>query len=294
MTLDQVRTWAPDTVVVGVADTSGTLATYGDTGRLLRFASVTKPLTAYAVLLGAQDGMLHLDEPVDVDGAAATVTVRHLLSHASGLPPAPGGPTTGPARRRIYSDWGYALLGDLVAQRGGQPFAQHLDVEVLQPLGMDATRLVGPPGSGAEGTVADLLRFAGELLDPQLLDPSLLREATEVAFPGLAGVLPGFGRQTPNDWGLGFELKGSKQPHWTGDLLSASTFGHFGRAGSFLWVDPERSLAGVELADRDFGPWAAEVWPGFNDDVVRTFSSGRAARAPRRPSSGHGASAAAS
>lgn len=278
MLFDQVRTWAPDTVVVGVAGETGILATHGDVDLRLPFASVTKPLTGYAVLLAAQDGVLHLDEPVDVDDVSG-VTVRHLLAHASGLPPAAGGPVMAPERRRVYSDWGYALLGELVERRVGRPFARHLDAEVLQPLGMTATRLVGAPGSGAEGTVHDLLRFADELLDPHLLAPGLLREATEVAFPGLSGVLPGFGRQTPNDWGLGFELKGTKRPHWTGDLLSPSTFGHFGRSGSFLWVDPERSLACVELADRDFGPWAAEVWPGFNDHVVRSLGAGRRSRA---------------
>jgi len=287
---DQVRTWAPDTVVVGVADATGILATHGDVDLRLPFASVTKPLTGYAVLLAARDGVLHLDEPVD-DVAGATV--RHLLAHASGLPPVAGGPVMAPERRRIYSDWGYALLGDLVARRVGRQFAQHLDVEVLQPLGMTATRLVGPPGSGAQGTVRDLLRFAGELLDPRLLAPDLLREATRVAFPGLVGVLPGFGRQSPNDWGLAFELKGTKRPHWTGELLSPSTFGHFGRSGSFLWVDPERSLACVELADRDFGPWAAEVWPGFNDEVVRSFAARRTSRA-RRPSADDQPTAAAS
>jgi CubicO group peptidase (beta-lactamase class C family) len=95
--------------------------------------------------------------------------------------------------------------------------------------------------------VTDLLAFARELLDPQLLDPALLTEATRVAFPGLDGVLPGFGRQSPNDWGLGFELRGTKAPHWTGCELPPTTFGHFGQSGSFLWVDadPRHRLCGA-------------------------------------------------
>lgn len=269
---EQVRAWAPSSVAIGVASRGGALATYGDIDQRLPFASVTKPLTAYAVLLAAQDGLLHLDEPAGPADASPDLTVRHLLAHASGLPPAPEGPAVPPGQRRIYSDHGFAVLGALLTQRAGTDLATHLDVEVLAPLGMAATRLEGPAGSGAVGTVRDLLRFAGELLDPKLLDPARLRAATEVAFPGLAGVLPGFGRQTPNDWGLGFELKGTKRPHWTGELLSPRTFGHFGRAGSFLWVDPVRELACVELSDLAFGPWAAEVWPGFSDDVVRAFS----------------------
>lgn len=279
--LEQVRAWAPATVIVGVASRDGVVDTFGDVDRRLPFASVTKLLTAYAVLVGAQSGLLHLDEPLDIEGSPGGVTVRHLLSHAGGLPPAAGGPTMPPGHRRVYSDYGYHLLGELLARRSGRDLAAHLDVEVLAPLSMTATRLEGPAGSGAVGTVRDLLRFTGELLCPELLDPARLRSATGVAFPGLAGVLPGFGRQTPNDWGLGFELKGNKRPHWTGELLPSQTFGHFGRSGSFLWVDPTRQLACVELADLDFGPWAAEAWPGFCDDVVRAFA--RDARQPSRP-----------
>jgi CubicO group peptidase (beta-lactamase class C family) len=266
--LGRIDDWPPERVAVGVTAAHDTLATHGPADELLPLASVTKPLAAYAVLLAVQDGALHLDEPLGHGEVAPDATVRHLLAHASGLPPDPGGPIVVPGRKRIYSNWGFDLLGELVAERVGRPFAQHLALEVLEPLGMQATRLEGSPAYAGHGTVTDLLAFARELLDPQLLDLSLLAEATAVAFPGLDGVLPGFGRQSPNDWGLGFELKADKQPHWTGATLAPETFGHFGRSGSFLWVDPTRQLACVELADRSFGPWAAEAWPGFSDAVV--------------------------
>jgi hypothetical protein len=48
------------------------------------------------------------------------------------------------------------------------------------------------------------------------------------------GVVPGFGRQSRSDWGLGFEIRDRKAPHWTGQRNSPPTFGHFGRSGSFL------------------------------------------------------------
>jgi CubicO group peptidase (beta-lactamase class C family) len=266
--LAQVDDWPPEVVAVGVTDAGGTLATHGPVDALLPLASVTKPLAAYAVLLAVQDRALHLDEPLGHGEVAPDATVRHLLAHASGLPPDPGGPIGVPGRKRIYSNWGFDLLGELVAERVGLPFAEHLALEVLEPLDMHATRLEGSPAYAGQGTVTDLLSFARELLDPQLLDRALLAEVTSVAFPGLDGVLPGFGRQAPNDWGLGFELKGDKAPHWTGATLAPATFGHFGRSGSFLWVDPTRRLACVELADRAFGPWATQVWPGFSDAVV--------------------------
>jgi CubicO group peptidase (beta-lactamase class C family) len=117
-------------------------------------------------------------------------------------------------------------------------------------------------------TIGALERFAGELLAPTLLAPETLAAAVTVQFPGLSGVLPGFGRQDPLDWGLGFELRDGKQPHWTGRRNSPATFGHFGGAGTFLWVDPALAAACVVLTDRDFAPWAAAAWPPFSDAVI--------------------------
>ena len=72
----------------------------------------------------------------------------------------------------------------------------------------------------------------------------------------------------PNDWGLGFELRNAKAPHWTGGRNSPRTFGHFGGSGAFLWVDPESDTALACLTDLDFGPWALAAWPRLSDDVL--------------------------
>jgi CubicO group peptidase (beta-lactamase class C family) len=101
-----------------------------------------------------------------------------------------------------------------------------------------------------------------------LLAQETLAEATSVQFAGLVGVLPGFGRQEPNDWGLGFELRDGKSPHWTGTRNSRRTFGHFGRSGTFLWVDPDVGVALACLTDRDFGAWAVTAWPELSDAVL--------------------------
>ncbi|HYZ67280.1 MAG TPA: serine hydrolase, partial [Mycobacterium sp.] len=97
--------------------------------------------------------------------------------------------------------------------------------------------------------------------------------ATEVQFPGLSGVLPGFGSQRPNDWGLGFEIRNNKSPHWTGSSNSTRTYGHFGQSGTFLWVDPDADLALVVLTDRNFGEWAYPCWPALSDEVLREFGA---------------------
>jgi CubicO group peptidase (beta-lactamase class C family) len=81
-------------------------------------------------------------------------------------------------------------------------------------------------------------------------------------------VLPGVGSFDPLDWGLGFEIRDAKRPHWTGSRNSAATFGHFGGPGTFIWVDPAIDRALVCLTDREFGPWALESWPAFSDAVI--------------------------
>jgi CubicO group peptidase (beta-lactamase class C family) len=159
-------------------------------------------------------------------------------------------------------------LGGLIAERAEMSFGGYLRAAVLQPLEMSGTRLDGRPSAGLRGPLDDLLLFAAELLEPRLVADETLAEATTVAFPGLVGVIPDLGRFEPNDWGLGFELKDAKSPHWTGTRNSERTFGHFGGSGSFLWVDPAVGAACASLADLQFGDWAKDAWPRLSDSVV--------------------------
>ena len=175
-------------------------------------ASVTKLLTATAVLVAVQEEIVELDEPAGPPGS----TVRLLLCHASGLPFEGSEPIAAPGRGASTGTPPTRCSATLVAERAGVPFADYVREGVLEPLGMGATTVTGSPAHGARSTLDDLLRFAGELLDPgRVLAPELLAEATTPQLPDLDGVLPGFGRQRPNPWGLGFELKGTKAPHWT-------------------------------------------------------------------------------
>jgi CubicO group peptidase (beta-lactamase class C family) len=261
--LRQIEGWGARTVAAGVARPAGVVATHGSAGHVFRWASVTKPVTALATLVAVEEGVVDLDEPAGPPGS----TLRHLLSHASGLAPDDGRPLAGPGRRRIYSNAGFEAAASLVAERAEMPFAEYLSAAVLEPLGL-AAELVSSPAWGMRGTIGDALAVGRELLAPTLLAPETLAEATEVQFPGLVGVLPSFGRHEPNDWGLGFELRDGKRPHWTGGRNSPRTFGHFGAAGTFLWVDPDAGLACAALSDREFGDWAREAWPGLSDAVL--------------------------
>lgn len=261
--LEQIQDWPVRHAAAGVVTRAGAVA-QGDAERVFPLASVTKPLVAYAVLVAVEEGALELDQPAGPPGA----TVRHLLAHTSGLAFATTDVMAEPGTRRIYSSVGFEVLADFLAEETGIAFDDYLRGAVFEPLGMKASVLTGSAGHACRSTVADLLRFAAELLEPTLISAQAHAEAVSVQFPGLNGVLPGYGSQRPNDWGLGFEIRDGKSPHWTGGANSPRTYGHFGQSGTFLWVDPGISVACVALADENFGDWAREVWPVLSDAVV--------------------------
>lgn len=239
------------------------LARHGDQDRAFPLASVTKPLTALAVLVAVEEGSVDLDQPAGPTGS----TLRHLLAHASGLG-IDGGVLSPPGRRRIYSNAGIEAAAATVEVATEMPFATYLSEAVLEPLAMVATTLDGSPAHGATSTAGDLGRLAVELLAPRLIDPATHRTATSVVFPGLKGLVPGFGRQDPNDWGLGVEIRSSKHPHWTAPGNDPGTFGHFGRSGCFFWVDPVAGLALAVTTDEPFESWAVEAWPRLGQAVL--------------------------
>ncbi|OBF61378.1 serine hydrolase [Mycobacterium sp. 852002-51971_SCH5477799-a] len=269
--LDALDDWPVGAAAAAVVGPGGVLASHGDTDRVFELASVTKPLAARAVQVAIEEGAVDLDTAAGPPGA----TIRHLLAHTSGLSMHSDRLLAAPGARRIYSNQGFTVLGQTVEQQTGIEFGHYLTEAVCEPLGMTATHLDGgavAAGFGARSTVADLAAFAGDLLRPVTVSGPLHAEATTVQFPGLDGVLPGYGVQRPNDWGLGFELRDKKSPHWTGAQNSAETYGHFGQAGGFIWADPEKDLALVVLTNRDFGEWALRPWPAVSDAVIADYS----------------------
>lgn len=259
--------WPVTTAAVAVS----TGETFGPLDRPLRWASVTKVLAAVATWVAVEEGTVALDDAAGPTGS----TVRHLLAHASGLAFDTDAVIARPGARRIYSNTGIEVLADHVARRAGIPFLTYIDEGVLQPLGMSSTRLDGSPAHAAVGPVVDLMALGQELLQPTLVAAETWREATAVQFPGIGGVLPGFGGMAVNDWGLGVELHDGKAPHWMPPSASPRAFGHFGGAGGFLWVDPDAGVACACLTDRDFGPWAAEAWPALGEAILSRRRSAR-------------------
>ena len=266
--IEQAGKWPVSVAAAAAVGPGGVLAATGPVNRQFPLASVTKPLAVLSALVAVEEGALELTDIADED-LVPGATVRHLMSHASGLAPDELRRMFPLASRRVYSHVGIELLGDLVARAVDMPFGTYVHESLVRPLGLRDTRLAGSPARDGVASVEDLAHVVSELLAPSgWLHAATLSQAASVQYPGIRGVLPGYGSQNPNDWGLGFEIRSGKQPHWTGTHNSPSTYGHFGLSGSMFWVDPERRIGLVALADRSFGDWAKTAWPTLSDAVL--------------------------
>jgi len=265
--LDLTAAWPVDHVSAAVVHAGQVVDTVGDTTRPFRLASVTKPLVAWSILVAVEEGTLTLDDPAGQPGC----TIRHLLSHAGGYAFDGATPIGPPERTRVYSNTGIEVAARALVESSGIPMGDYLAEAVLEPLGMDHTALHGSPAHGVTGCVADLARFVAEIRQPTVVSVATRDLAFTSTFPELSGIVPGVGRFAPCPWGLGFEVRGNKSPHWTATNNSSRTVGHFGGAGTMLWFDPVADVGLVALTDRPFGTWALESWPVLGDAVLAEF-----------------------
>ena len=316
---------------------------------LFPLASVTKPITAAAVMTLVDDGMLSLDEPVgrlvpefrsgpgasgegvdpELERMRPWIGARQLLCHVSGLPEDLGPResrylervdidgvidqmcrlplVSAPGSDLRYSNAGYGVLARLVERVGGEPIWERARERVFSPLGIEeiladpAAEMLGRvahlsdtnhegtevetynspywrslalPWGGLFGTPRDAARFAAAFLPsgPRLLSQAttgLMTTDQTMGAPG--GVESAKVRWDPGRWGLGWEVKGEKRRHWTGELTSPRTFCHFGHAGTLLWGDPESDLALAVFANRTVSHmWAFILsrWARLSNAVV--------------------------
>ncbi|MFE7750773.1 serine hydrolase domain-containing protein [Streptomyces sp. NPDC057428] len=271
----------------------------GDTQ--FRIGSITKTFTAVLVMRLRDEGVLELDDPLEkhLPGTeAGHVTVFQLLGHSAGLgaeTPAPWWERTpGDTRPGLadvlgekplmhpaghghhYSNPGYTLLGSLVEKLRGEPWADVLRREVLEPLGMDRTSpearsphaggwavhpwadvmlpepaedlgLMAPAGQ-LWSTTTDLLRFASLMVhgDDRVLSASSVEEMRAPAAPSEAG-----------DWAAtyGLGLQAVRRSERT--LL-----GHSGSLPGFvaaLWFSVEDDVAAVVLSNATSGPLTGSI-----------------------------------
>jgi len=185
-----------------------------------------------------------------------------------------------------YSNAGYGVLARLMEQISGQRFWQTAENRVLEPLGIrdivadpagvvlervahlaDTShpdtdiesynsaywRGLALPWGGLFGTPRDAVRFAAAFLPSGarvVSEAATLLMTTDQTMGVSGGVESAKVHWSPGAWGLGWEVKGEKRRHWTGDYTSNRTFCHFGHAGTLLWGDPERDIALAVFANR--------------------------------------------
>jgi beta-lactamase class C len=212
-----------------------------------------------------------------------------------------------PGAELLYSNAGFAVLARLVERLTGNEFwsearwrvldSLRMNDTIARPLGSDAARLawvadashagsdvesynsdywrdLALPWGGLYGSPRDIARFAGAFLPggPRLLSPASVDLMTSDQALGVSG-----GVQSmkvvwdPAYWGLGWEVKGGKRRHWTGDLTSPRTFCHFGAAGTLVWADPVRNVALAVFGNRTtihLWPFAPARWARLSNSLI--------------------------
>jgi CubicO group peptidase (beta-lactamase class C family) len=290
----------------GVADTASRAPVTQDT--VFRIGSVTKTMTAVAVMQLWEQGLVDLDAPVTeylrsfrlmpLRPDLPPVTLRHLLTHTAGLgywrrwsdllrPGVGSGDTTrsvqpmadyyrrglpvevAPGTKWMYSNHGFATLGQIVEDVTGEPFARYLHAHVLTPLGMERSDLVRservtlghatgyvvrgrglvpaaerevatPAGGALRSTPQDMARYATALLHSGANEhgTALKPETLELMFQAHHQPDP----RVPG-YGLSFEL-GEEDGH--------RTVGHGGVLSGFLTqmtLAPDDGVGVVVLAN---------------------------------------------
>lgn len=268
--LHLVTDWPVDHVAAAIVSEAGAVHV-GELDRPYALASLSKPLSAWAIMVAVEEGVIDLDAPLRHVEAPDGATMRHLLSHAAGFGFDGDEPIAAIERARIYSNTGIERAADELAAAARMTFVDYLTEAVLAPLGMITTVVNGSPAFGFTSTLADMIAFVTEARRPTLLARATVDDIIRPQFPGLGGIVPGVGRFDRCPWGLGVELHGDKSPHWMGRANSPATFGHFGGAGTMMWVDPLADVGVVALTDRRFEQWrddALRLWPTFADAVL--------------------------
>lgn len=171
-------------------------------------ASVSKQFTAMAVMMLAERGRLRYDDPItrylpQLGDLGASITIRHLLTHTSGIPDVgdlgidhPNLKESEvvkvvveqhmkfatPGEEYRYSNTGYILLGMMIEKVAEMSLGDFLARNVFDPLGMTHTQLASKPGytkgdGGIFSTVDDLLKWDQALYTERLVKQTTLNEA---------------------------------------------------------------------------------------------------------------------
>ena len=157
---------------------------------IVPLASLTKSITAIAVIQLAEKGLLKLDDQVRYHGLRISkknlgqITVRHLLQHTSGIPYNHRSPSYSPGNHFQYSSGNYEHLYTLIQKVSGLSYKEYVQRYILNPLEMYDTKMrpYVNGGAGISSSVRDLSKLAIMLLNGgnyksrRLLFPRSIRE----------------------------------------------------------------------------------------------------------------------
>ncbi len=240
-------------------------------------ASLTKvAATTAAVMALVDDGKLRLDAPVrrylpDFTGKwKGEVTVRHLLTHTSGLPAGEWlyGSTrspesalrqairaplrTRPGERMVYSDLGFILLGALVEKVAEEPLDAYLARRVYTPLGMSSTLYLPPR------TLVPFTAPTAQRSERGYGPRGVVHDANAFRLGGVAGHAGLF--STASDLAVFAQTLLNGGSYGTQRVYSPETVQRFTtirtRVGNRAWgwdVPAQRSSAGSYFSPRSFG-----------------------------------------
>lgn len=266
---------ASQTDLVAIIDPDGQLHVIGNGNGRYQFASVTKLITTNVIAEIVADGFVSFEEEVeDIYFSKGKVTLQDLLSHSSGIRPEYES-CVPPRSKRVYTTEAFDIAEKHIIKKLGNGFENETIASIFSDglkdeLGCSIT-IEGSCGSGASGTADDLILLLREIREPKFISVEMQRFLTTPYFPELDGVLPGWGHFERNIWGVGYEIKGDKYPHWMGSKASKNSFGHFGLSGAFVMHDPENKISIASLSNENFGPWAKIAWPEMCDQIYSEY-----------------------
>lgn len=234
------------------------------------------------------------DDPAELELWAREASFAEIAASCSALPL-----VEQPGTRVTYSNAAYWVAGAALSTIVGAAFPDALREWVIEPAGLRNTfinppaevypriarrygrtkivnapygRRLGSPAGGLFASVRDLARFAGSFNRATgLISPGALSVMTSDQTGGLAGGIDGLMTWPRCAWGIGWEVRCDKRPHWTGGLTSPRTVCHIGQGGGLVWFDPDSGLSVAILANRDLSTgWATDParWARLNDAIV--------------------------
>lgn len=285
-------------------------------------ASITKPVVYMGALMLVERGLLNLSDPVIryIPEFAAhhkeATLVQHLFTHTSGLPDmlprdqelraqhAPLAtfiagaiqdtvPLFPPGTSFSYQSMGTLVVAEIIQRITGQTIHDYLNRQILQPLGLQSTRLgsagldesrivrvqtpswhretfgwnskywreLGAPWGTMFSTPEDLAVICqmvlggGECGGTRILSPNTVKLMTTNRLDDFPELPEPIRRTAP--WGLGWKLNAPGTAGSLCDLLGRQAFGHTGSTGNLLWMDPATSSFCIlfTTAERAKAPW---------------------------------------